>query len=137
MYKRILAQELSKAIDYYPVLTLTGPRQSGKTTLVKQIFADYDYFNLEDPDVLEQIKRDPKAFLKARTAGVILDEIQNFPDLLSYIQVVVDDDSNRNKFVLTGSHQFSLLEAINQSLAQCIFKLNLSREISRNYSPLK
>lgn len=117
MYKRILESELKKAIDYYPILTITGPRQSGKTTLVKQVFAEYEYFNLEDPNVLEQVKFDPKAFLVARKKGTIIDEIQNFPTLLSHIQVIVDDKNNTNKFVLTGSHQFALLEAINQSLA--------------------
>ena len=115
MYKRDLSKLLLKALDFYPIVTLTGPRQSGKTTLVKEVFPEYDYYNLEDPDILEQIQTDPKAFLLTNISGMIIDEVQNFPKLLSYIQVLVDEKAK--KFVLTGSHQFSLLAAINQSLA--------------------
>ena len=118
MYKRDLQEQLILATKYYPVITLTGPRQSGKTTLVKLTFADYNYFNLEDPSVLEQIELDPKKFLKEQNNNcVIIDEIQNFPKLLSYIQVEVDNNPQKGRFILTGSHQFSMLAAINQSLA--------------------
>lgn len=117
MYQRELKQQLLKAATYYPIITLTGPRQSGKTTLVRSVFPKHQYFNLEDPDVLEQIKIDPKKFLREQKGGLIIGEVQNFPKLLSYIQVVVDESVQKGTYVLTGSHQFSLLEAINQSLA--------------------
>lgn len=117
MFKRELEQELLEATKYYPVITLTGPRQSGKTTLVRAVFPQHQYFNLEDLDVLEQIQIDPKKFLREQKSPLILDEIQNYPELLSYLQVVVDENPVKGKYILTGSHQFSLLEAINQSLA--------------------
>lgn len=117
MLKRELEQQLLKAAQYYPIITLTGPRQSGKTTLVRSVFSDHKYFNLEDLDVLEQIKLDPKKFLREQKGPLIIDEAQNYPQLLSYLQVVVDENPQKGKFVLTGSHQFELLEAINQSLA--------------------
>ena len=114
---RSLEPILTQAVQEFPVVVLTGPRQSGKTTLVKAIFTDYKYFNLEDPDVLEQIKVDPKKFLRKQKDPLIIDEVQNYPELLSYIQVMVDENPEKGKFILTGSHQFSLIEAINQSLA--------------------
>jgi predicted AAA+ superfamily ATPase len=117
MFKRELAQQLLEATRYYPIITLTGPRQSGKTTLVRSVFKQYPYFNLEDPDVLEQIKIDPKKFLREQKGSLIIDEVQNYPELLSYLQVIVDENPQKGKYILTGSHQFTLLEAINQSLA--------------------
>lgn len=117
MYKRELMQQLLEATKYYPIINLTGPRQSGKTTLVRFVFPDHKYFNLEDLDVLEQIKIDPKKFLREQTGGLILDEVQNFPQLLSYLQVEVDENPQKGRYILTGSHQFALLAAINQSLA--------------------
>ena len=117
MFDRKLKSQLLEAARYYPIVTLTGPRQSGKTTLVKATFPSYNYFNLEDHDILEQIKIDPKQFLRKQNNPVIIDEVQNYPELLSYIQVVVDENPVKGQFILTGSHQFALLEAINQSLA--------------------
>lgn len=117
MFKRELELQLLEATKYYPIITITGPRQSGKTTLVRSVFQQHQYFNLEDPDVLEQIKIDPKKFLREQQGSLIIDEVQNYPELLSYLQVIVDENPQKGKYILTGSHQFTLLEAINQSLA--------------------
>ncbi len=103
-------------VPYFKVITITGPRQSGKTTLCKQLFPDYEYVNLEDMSVREQASIDPKAFLAAYTSGVIIDEAQNFPELFSYLQVVSDANPER-RYIITGSSNFSLLESITQSLA--------------------
>ena len=103
-------------VPYFKVVTITGPRQSGKTTLCKQLFPDYEYVNLEDMSVREQASIDPKAFLSAFTSGVIIDEAQNYPELFSYLQVVSDANPER-RYIITGSSNFSLLESITQSLA--------------------
>ena len=103
-------------IPYFRIITITGPRQSGKTTLCKQIFPDYAYVNLEDIAVREQAATDPKAFLSAYSSGVIIDEAQNYPDLFSYLQVISDANPER-RYIITGSSNFSLLESITQSLA--------------------
>lgn len=110
----------------YPVLSITGPRQSGKTTLAKMIFPEHEYVSLERPDIRLQAQEDPHRFLRSFTKGVILDEVQNVPDLFSYIQVYADESPEPGKFILTGSQNFLLLEKkISQSLAGrvAIFKL--------------
>ncbi len=101
----------------YPVVTITGPRQSGKTTLCKKIFHDKPYANLELPDVRQFAMDDPRAFLSQYPDGAVLDEIQRAPDIVSYIQDIVDNDRRTGLFVLTGSQQFEVTNAINQSLA--------------------
>lgn len=102
---------------HYPVVTITGPRQAGKTTLAKMAFPNMTYVNLEAPDEREFASRDPQGFLAQLPQGAILDEIQRLPQLLSYIQVMVDRLGRNGLFVLTGSHQFELQAAIVQSLA--------------------
>ncbi|MDT8411821.1 MAG: ATP-binding protein [Vicingaceae bacterium] len=114
--KRQLQAELERLIRLYAVIVVTGPRQSGKTTLCKNQFSAYHYVNLEDVSLREQIQTSPKAFLKQYTKGLIIDEVQHLPELLSYIQVIVDEN-NKSKFVLTGSSNFSLMQGITQSLA--------------------
>lgn len=109
-----VVQELARQ---YPVITITGPRQTGKTTLVKKLFSDKTYFNLENPDLREMAASDPRAFLQAAKNGAILDEIQRVPELLSYLQEIVDNSMQKGQFILTGSNQFSLLSNISQSLA--------------------
>jgi predicted AAA+ superfamily ATPase len=99
------------------VVTVTGPRQSGKTTLVRQQFPHKPYVNLEDPDVRNLANLDPRSFLEKYPDGAILDEIQRVPILLSYIQTIVDEKQQKGLFILTGSHQLELHEAITQSLA--------------------
>ncbi len=101
----------------YPVVTVLGPRQSGKTTLCRMAFPDKPYVNLEQPDMREFAQQDPKAFLAQFPDGVVLDEIQNVPSLLSWIQVLTDADSRKGRFVLTGSHQLQVSAQVTQSLA--------------------
>lgn len=101
----------------YPVVTLTGPRQSGKTTLCRKVFPKIAYANLESPDVREHAFSDPRGFLYAYKSGVIIDEIQRVPQLVSYIQGIVDEHKKPGQFILTGSQQFEVMNTINQSLA--------------------
>lgn len=117
MIKREIQKELLSLARKYPVITLTGPRQAGKTTLVQMVFPDYSYCNLEHPEIRELARSDPKALLNNYRAPVIFDEIQRVPQLLSYIQVMVDSRPKKGSFILTGSNQLSLDEAISQSLA--------------------
>ncbi|MDZ7592891.1 MAG: ATP-binding protein [Rubrivivax sp.] len=101
----------------FPVLALTGPRQSGKTTLARSAFADLPYVNLEDPDTRERALADPRLFLDRLRGGAILDEVQRTPDLLSYLLGVADAAHEMGRWVLTGSQQFGLMDGIAQSLA--------------------
>lgn len=101
----------------FPVVTLTGPRQSGKTTLARVIFAGRPYISLEDPDVRRMALEDPRAFLAGLPDGAVLDEVQRTPELLSYLQARVDADGRMGLFLLTGSQQFGLMSGITQSLA--------------------
>ena len=117
MYRRSVAKELIHLASKYPVVTVVGPRQSGKTTLVQACFPDKPYANLESPELRRLAMDDPKSFLSQFSDGAILDEIQRVPELLSYIQVIVDEKKQDVLFILTGSHQLSLHEAISQSLA--------------------
>ena len=108
---------LQQLAGYYPVVAVTGPRQSGKTTLARIAFPNKPYASLEDPDVREFAQTDPRGFLARYPDGVILDEAQRVPDLFSYLQTAVDADKRAGRFVLTGSQQFGLLAGISQSLA--------------------
>ncbi len=114
--KRQQQKELERVNKLYAVIVVTGPRQSGKTTLCKSVFKDYQYVNLEDISLRTMIISSPKAFLTQHRQGLILDEVQNSPELLSYIQVVVDENPNA-RFILTGSSNFNLMASITQSLA--------------------
>jgi predicted AAA+ superfamily ATPase len=117
MITRDISKELVQCAAEYPVVTILGPRQSGKTTLVQMTFPDKPYFSLEDPDVRIAAEADPRGFLGQMEGGGILDEIQRLPALLSYIQGIVDKVGGQGRFILTGSHQPRLHEAISQSLA--------------------
>ena len=117
MFKRKMGQELIYLSKKYPVVTITGPRQSGKTTLVKAIFPEKSYINLESLQTRELVEEDPVGFLDHYPEGAIIDEIQRFPALLSEIQVRVDNSKIKGMFILTGSHQVELRGAISQSLA--------------------
>ena len=114
--ERDLAATLLDASQYFPVLCITGPRQSGKSTLIKHIFNGYRRFTLEDYDVRSMAQNDPLGFLNQTNGGMIIDEVQRVPELLSYIQGIVDDRSER-RFVLSGSSNFLLLKTVSQSLA--------------------
>ena len=107
---------IKESCRYFPVITVTGPRQSGKTTLIKQLFPDYQYFSLENPDTKLLALNDPLGFLQSHESGIILDEVQNTPLLFSYIQTLVDNNRKR-KYILSGSSNFALLKNISQSLA--------------------
>jgi uncharacterized protein len=117
LIKREMEAELKHLADAYPVVTVTGPRQSGKTTLAQMAFPDKPYCSLEDPDVLLLAESDPRAFLDEYKDGVILDEVQRAPFLLSYIQGIVDRRNRPGCFILTGSRQFDLNAAVSQTLA--------------------
>lgn len=114
--ERDLAATLLDASQYFPVLCVTGPRQSGKSTLIKHIFNGYRRFTLEDYDVRSLAQNDPLGFLNQTNGGMIIDEVQRVPELLSYIQGIVDDRPER-RFVLSGSSNFLLLKTVSQSLA--------------------
>ncbi len=117
MFKREIEEELLNLSKDYPVVTVIGPRQSGKTTVVKSVFSQKKYANLEFPDVRSMALEDPRGFLEQFPDGGILDEIQRAPELLSYIQPIVDEKDQKGMFILTGSHQIELQEAVFQSLA--------------------
>ncbi|MBQ0115029.1 MAG: ATP-binding protein [Bacteroidales bacterium] len=117
MVERILGPKLLQLADKYPVITLTGPRQSGKSTLLRYTFADYGYVSLEDIDLREFAMTDPRGFLKTYPSHVIIDEAQRVPSLFSYLQTHVDKVDTPGMYVLAGSHNFMLMEAVNQSLA--------------------
>jgi predicted AAA+ superfamily ATPase len=123
MIYRFLQNTLQKDADKYPVVSISGPRQSGKTTLVKEVYKDYRYFNLENPDTRAYAEQDPKGFL-AEATEMIIDEVQRVPELFSYIQVIVDEDKNR-KFILTGSQNFLISERTSQSLAGRVISFRL------------
>ena len=117
MIPRQLKNELLLQLSEYPIVTVIGPRQAGKTTLVRASLPDYDYVSLENPETRHLALEDPKAFLHQHPGKVIFDEIQRTPELLSYLQEIVDQQGQNGQFVLTGSHQLQLREAITQSLA--------------------
>ena len=113
---RELGSTLLEAANYFPVLCVTGPRQSGKSTLVNHLFPDYKQLSLEDIDVRAAAMADPRGFLNQTSGGMIIDEVQRVPELLSYIQGIVDKNPER-RFVLSGSSNFALLRSVSQSLA--------------------
>lgn len=117
MIEREIMRCLTQLFAQYPVVTMTGPRQSGKTTLCRAALPNLAYLNLEAPDQRAFAESDPRGFLAQASDGAIIDEVQNVPELLSYIQVDVDERRRNGAFVLTGSEQFRLSRAISQSLA--------------------
>lgn len=117
MIQRTIEPVLIKLAGQYPVVTITGPRQSGKTTLCRKVFPEYGYVNLEAPDIRSFAIDDPRGFLASHSNKVILDEIQRAPQLLSYIQAIIDNKRQAGQFILTGSQQFEVMNTISQSLA--------------------
>lgn len=116
-FPRDLSFTLQRMARQFPVVAVTGPRQSGKTTLVRQLFADKPYVSLEDPVELTFAQTDPRGFLQRFARGAVFDEAQRWPDLFSHLQGLVDADRTPGRFVLTGSQQFTLMAGITQSLA--------------------
>ncbi|HOF16859.1 MAG TPA: ATP-binding protein [Bacteroidales bacterium] len=113
---RDIATVMLEMYQYFPVITMTGPRQSGKTTLLRKVFKQLPYYSLENLDVRHFALNDPIGFLTQHQEGMILDEVQNTPDLLSYIQGLVDENREK-RFILSGSSQFSVIKKVTQSLA--------------------
>ncbi|MBQ9337408.1 MAG: ATP-binding protein [Lentisphaeria bacterium] len=117
MIRRKIEDQLRLLAGMYPVVTITGPRQSGKTTLARAVFPDHRYVSLENFDLREVALADPKGFLRTFHGPVIFDEIQRVPELLSYIQTIVDEEKCPGQYILTGSHQPLLGQSVSQSLA--------------------
>lgn len=136
---RILEKTVLKLAGQYPVVTITGPRQSGKTTLCRKIFVEKPYVNLESPDTRQFAFDDPRGFLSQYADGAVIDEIQRVPDLVSYLQPMIDADQRDGLFILTGSQQFEVSNTINQSLAgrtALVKLLPFSMEEIQTLSPL-
>jgi len=125
MIKRILGQKIGEAAEKMPVVAVTGPRQSGKSTLVKQVFSSYAYANLEDLVQRQYARDDPKGFLFDLGERAVIDEIQHAPDLLSYIQVAVDESGRAGQYIISGSQNLLLMESVSQSLAGRVAIFNL------------
>lgn len=117
MIRRTIQKELLTLAKMFPVVTITGPRQSGKTTLAQTTFPKYKYVNLEEPDSRQLAQKDARGFLNLYSAPVIIDEVQRVPELLSYIQTIVDASHKNGQYILTGSHQPELNAEVSQSLA--------------------
>lgn len=117
MIERAILEIVMDMAAKFPVVTLTGPRQCGKSTLLKSCFAEYKYISLEDPDVRQIAENDPRGFLRGCGSKCIIDEAQRVPDLFSYLQTIVDSRDECGQFILSGSHNFLLMERISQSLA--------------------
>ncbi len=125
MVNRTIVEGINAYMQRYPIVALTGPRQSGKTTLLKGIFPDFRYVSLENPDNRAFAENDPNGFLQLYDQKVILDEVQRVPALLSYIQTIVDSNNMMGQYILSGSQNFNLMKSITQSLAGrvALFKL--------------
>jgi predicted AAA+ superfamily ATPase len=132
--KRSLKESIVIYLEKYPIIALTGPRQSGKTTFLKGEFPEYRYVNLENPDTRNFAETDPNAFLKLYDRYVIFDEVQRAPVLFSYIQTLVDESRIMGQFILSGSQNFHLLQNITQSLAG---RVALFRMLPFDFTELK
>jgi predicted AAA+ superfamily ATPase len=117
MIPRHLASKINELLGKYPIVSITGPRQSGKTTLAKMLRPEYQYVSLENLSIRQFAQTDPQGFLSQYQNGVILDEVQYVPELFSYLQVFTDERNRKGEYILTGSQNFLLMEKISQSLA--------------------
>lgn len=125
MINRELTSKIQSAATQMPIVAVTGPRQSGKSTLVKYAFPNHRYVNLENIERRNFAREDPKGFLESYSYPVVIDEVQYVPDLLSYIQLIVDENPGEGQFILTGSQNLLLMEQISQSLAGRVAIFNL------------
>ena len=141
MIKRQITSQINRLKKGFPVIAVTGPRQSGKTTLIKNIFPKYTYFNLENPETLNMVENDPAGFINTNNHKIIIDEVQKVPQLLSYIQSTVDEQKTMGNFIINGSENLLLSQKINQSLAGRAAYINLlplsNQELSQNKLPTK
>ena len=117
MIDRQIEKELKLLKNEFPIIAILGPRQSGKTTLSKKVFKEYEYISFEDYDVREFAENDPRGFLDRYKENIIFDEIQRVPKIISYLQTHVDQHNRNGEIIITGSHNFLLMEQISQSLA--------------------
>lgn len=134
MISRVSSRKVLEMAKKFPVIKITGPRQSGKTTLCKSVFSQYAYVSLENPDTREFAQSDPKGFLDTYAGNLIIDEAQHVPELFSYIQGIVDEKKQTGQFILSGSQNFLLLEKISQSLAGRVYVFHL---LPLSYAELK
>lgn len=125
MVTRIAEEVLQKLATQFKAIALTGPRQSGKSTLARTAFPNKKYISLENPDIREAAMADTRGFLKNLAGGAIIDEAQRVPELFSYLQQVLDENQEKGRFILTGSNNFLMLENISQTLAGRIGYLEL------------
>ncbi len=125
MVQRVAKKKLIDLVSKFKAVAVVGPRQSGKTTLVKQVFKNKPYVSLENPDIRSFAFDDPRGFLDGFPEGAILDEIQRAPHLFSYLQEILDNSKSKGLFILTGSNNFLLQQSISQSLAGRVGYLNL------------
>ncbi len=137
-YKRQVTPLLQRSVEQFPIVFLTGPRQSGKTTLLKKHFQLFRYVNLEDPEIRQWAIDQPKDFLYNNKWPLIIDEAQYAPDLFSYIQLIVDEQNKTGMYILTGSQNFLLMHSISQTLAGRTSIINLLpfsyKEIKQDYA---
>jgi len=117
MIARDVMRSIERTLDQYPVVSVTGPRQCGKTTLLKNMLPDWKYVSLEDPDVRDMALSDPREFLRRNSCQVILDEAQRAPELFSYVQGIVDETGRPGQFVVSGSQNYLLMKNVSQTLA--------------------
>lgn len=139
---RVMLETAEERLHGYPVVTITGPRQSGKTTLARLLRPNADYFSLEDPDLRSFALEDPRGFLQQCGDAAILDEVQRVPELFSYLQGMVDAKRKMGRFILTGSSQFELMGGLTQSLAGrssllTLFPFSASELLNANRFPLE
>lgn len=116
LYKRTLSSTIKKALKTFPAVLVTGPRQAGKTTLLKMNYAKtHRYISFENPDVRDRVLDDPKGFMEFNKPPIILDEIQYVPEILNYVKTMIDENRTPGQWLLSGSQNFSLMQNISQS----------------------